>query len=84
MFNPAQLEHFGKMNFLKAGIVHANRVTTVSARYAEEIQTSEYGYGLHEVIAGHAHVARHHQWHRLSGVGCQQRPHLPPITVAMT
>ena len=55
MFNPMQLEHFGKMNFLKAGIVHANRVTTVSARYAEEIQTSEYGYGLHEVIAGHAH-----------------------------
>ena len=55
MFNPLQLEHFGKMNFLKAGIVHANRVTTVSARYAEEIQTAEYGYGLHEVIAGHAH-----------------------------
>ena len=39
MYNPLQLEHFGKMNFLKAGIVHANRVTTVSARYAEEIQT---------------------------------------------
>lgn len=55
MYNPLELEHFGKMNFLKAGIVHANRVTTVSARYAEEIQTNDFGYGLDEVIAGHAH-----------------------------
>ncbi|TVR48479.1 MAG: glycogen synthase GlgA [Planctomycetota bacterium] len=55
MFNPLQVEHFSKLNFLKAGIVAAQRVTTVSRRYAEEIQTEDYGWGLEGVIAGHAH-----------------------------
>lgn len=55
MYNPLQLEHFGKLNLLKAGIVHAHRVTTVSQRYAEEIQQAEFGFGLDAVIAGQAH-----------------------------
>ena len=45
LYNPSQLEHFG-LNFLKAGTVFADAVTTVSPTYAREIQTGEYGYGL--------------------------------------
>ena len=52
LFNPLQLEHYGKLNSLKAGIVFANRVTTVSKRYAEEIQTPEFAFGLDAVIRG--------------------------------
>jgi starch synthase len=45
------LEFFGKVNFLKAGIVLADKITTVSRRYAEEIQSSdEYGAGLQDVL----------------------------------
>lgn len=44
-------EFFGKMNFMKAGIVHADVVTTVSPTYAREIQESgEFGYGLEGVL----------------------------------
>lgn len=55
LYNPLQLEHFGRLNFLKAGIVFADRVTTVSQRYAEEIQLSEFGYGLDGVMTSHAY-----------------------------
>jgi len=40
------LEYYGKINFLKGGIIFADAVNTVSKRYAKEIQTEEYGYGL--------------------------------------
>jgi starch synthase len=40
------LEYYAQVNFLKAGILFADRVTTVSPRYAEEIQTPEFGCGL--------------------------------------
>lgn len=55
LFNPMHLEHYQKLNFLKGGIVFADRVTTVSRRYAEEIQTPEFGFGLDAVIRGHAY-----------------------------
>lgn len=46
------VEFFGKVNFLKAGIAQANRITTVSENYAREIQTSnEFGRGLEGVLA---------------------------------
>jgi starch synthase len=38
------------LNFLKAGILYADRVTTVSPTYAEEIQTPEFGCGLDVVL----------------------------------
>jgi len=53
LFNPQELAHWGRLNWLKAGVVFADRVTTVSPRYAEEIQMPEYGYGLEAVIAHH-------------------------------
>jgi len=44
-------EFWGRVNFLKAGIVYADAVNTVSETYAEEIQSSnEFGYGLEGVL----------------------------------
>jgi starch synthase len=40
------LEYFGQMSLLKAGIVYAQEVITVSPTYAREIQTPEYGHGM--------------------------------------
>jgi starch synthase len=40
------LEFYGQMSFIKGGIAFADRVTTVSPRYAQEIQTPEFGHGL--------------------------------------
>jgi len=43
--------HGGSVNFMAAGIRRATLVNTVSARYAEEIQTAEFGCGLEGVLA---------------------------------
>jgi starch synthase len=50
LFSVDALEFFGKVNFLKAGLIFADYLTTVSRRYAKEIQTAEYGNGLEGVI----------------------------------
>ena len=55
LFNPMHLEHYGKLNMLKAGVVFADRVTTVSKRYAEELQLPDFGYGLDPVFRSHAY-----------------------------
>jgi starch synthase len=49
------VEFFGKMNFLKAGILFADKVTTVSERHKREIQTPEFGCGLDTVLRENAH-----------------------------
>ncbi len=51
LFNWRQLEFFGKLNFLKGGLVFADALTTVSPRYAQEIQTPEFGCGLEDTLA---------------------------------
>jgi starch synthase len=45
-----RLEFWGRISFLKGGIVDADMITTVSPRYAEEIQTTEFGSGLEGVL----------------------------------
>ena len=45
-----RLEFWGRISFLKGGIVDADFVTTVSPRYAEEIQTTDAGFGFDGVI----------------------------------
>ncbi|MFB3855056.1 MAG: glycogen synthase GlgA [Vicinamibacterales bacterium] len=49
-------EFWGRMSFLKAGIQFSQVITTVSRRYALEIQTPEYGFGFEGLLrhrAGH-------------------------------
>ena len=47
---PHGLEYFQQLSFMKAGLVYARRVTTVSPSYAREIATPEFGCGLDGVI----------------------------------
>jgi starch synthase len=49
-FTSAGVEFYGYMNCLKAGIVYADMITTVSPRYAREIMTEEYGCALDGVL----------------------------------
>ena len=49
-FAPRYLEYYGKINFLKGGLIFADNVTTVSPTYAEEIKTAEQGFGLDGVF----------------------------------
>ncbi len=51
VFTPATLEFYGRVNVLKGGLVFADRLTTVSPTYSQEIQTAEYGCGLEGVIS---------------------------------
>ncbi|MEO0091531.1 MAG: glycogen synthase GlgA [candidate division WOR-3 bacterium] len=50
IFSPQGIEYYGKINFLKAGIIYADFVTTVSITYAQEIQTPDKGFGLDGVL----------------------------------
>lgn len=44
------MEYDGCINLMKAAIVCADKVTTVSPRYAGEIRSSEYGHGLEHIL----------------------------------
>ena len=44
------LEYYSQINLMKGGILFADRMTTVSPRYAQEIQTPEFGCGLDGVV----------------------------------
>jgi len=50
MYNPEGIEFWERINFMKAGIVYADVLNTVSRKYSEEIQTPEYGYGLEGIL----------------------------------
>ena len=49
-FTPSFLEFYGKINFLKGGIVFSDLLSTVSERYSKEIQTPEFGAGLDGIL----------------------------------
>ncbi len=49
-FTPEGIEFYGKINLLKAGLISADLLSTVSRKYAREIQTEEYGFGLDGVL----------------------------------
>jgi len=54
MFNWQELEFHGKLNLMKGALIHADLITTVSQRYAEEIQTPAFGCGLETILADRA------------------------------
>ncbi len=68
LFNFQQLEFYGRLNFLKAGIVFADLLSTVSPTYAREIQTEAYGCGLEGVLA----ERRAHLFGIVNGVDYQE------------
>jgi starch synthase len=73
LFTMDLLEFHGKLNFLKAGLVYADLLTTVSPTYAREIQTRALGCGLHGVLMQRSH--------RLHGIvnGIDERAWNPAI-----
>ncbi|HEX4602923.1 MAG TPA: glycogen synthase GlgA [Candidatus Angelobacter sp.] len=54
LFAIDKMEFWGKANFLKGALVFSDHLTTVSRKYAQEIQTSEYGFGLEGVLRSRA------------------------------
>jgi starch synthase len=53
-FNFQELDDFGGINLLKGGIFHTDALTTVSRKYAQEIKTQEFGWGMEGVIQTHS------------------------------
>lgn len=51
-YHMAGIEYWGNMSLLKAGIVYSDAITTVSPKYSQEIQTSEYGMGMEGILSG--------------------------------
>ena len=49
-----RLEFYGRISFLKGGINDAKAITTVSRRYAEEIQTPAFGFGFDGILRARA------------------------------
>jgi starch synthase len=50
LYSPDALEYWGRISFLKAGILFSEYVTTVSRRYAREILTPEFGFGFDGIL----------------------------------
>lgn len=53
-FTSDKLEFYDQINYLKAGLVYSDAINTVSERYAQEIQTDEFGHGLQGVLKSRA------------------------------
>ncbi|MGY9050259.1 MAG: glycogen/starch synthase, partial [Rhodobacterales bacterium] len=49
-YNPGGLEYYGRISALKAGLVWADKISTVSPTYAAELMTPEFGLGLEGVL----------------------------------
>src|SRR5213080_1315279 len=54
LFTISKMEYFGNVNFLKGALVYSDFITTVSRKYSQEIQTTEFGFGLEGVLRDRA------------------------------
>lgn len=68
-FTPAYLEFYGNINLLKGALIFADKITTVSPSYAQEIMSAEQGFGLEGVVrqravdlVGILNGVDYHQW----------------------
>ncbi len=50
LFRPELLEFWGNINLLKGALIFSDILTTVSPRYAQEIQTPAFGFGLDTLL----------------------------------
>ena len=55
LYHPDGVEFYGRMSFLKAGIVWSDAINTVSPTYAREIQTPEFGFGFDGLLRSRAY-----------------------------
>ncbi|GFI62345.1 glycogen synthase [Clostridiales bacterium] len=58
LYNNGTLDFSGRMSYMKAGIIYADMVSTVSETYAQEIQTGEYGYGFDAIMRDQSYKLR--------------------------
>lgn len=56
LWSADSMEFYGQLSFLKGGLVHADRLTTVSPTYAEEIRERAFGYGLEGLLRHRSEV----------------------------
>ena len=54
LFTISNMEFFGQVNFLKGALVFSDFITSVSKKYSQEIQTTEFGFGLEGVLRDRA------------------------------
>jgi len=54
LFTISKMEFFGNVNFLKGALVYSDFITTVSRKYSQEVQTTEFGFGLEGVLRNRA------------------------------
>jgi starch synthase len=54
LFTISKMEYFGNVNFLKGALAYSDLITTVSRKYSQEIQTTEFGFGLEGVLKDRA------------------------------
>ena len=50
LWSPTAMEFHNQFSMIKGGLVYADQINTVSAQYAKEIQTEEFGYGLEGLL----------------------------------
>ena len=50
LYTPEYLEAYGCANFMKAGLVFADKISTVSPTYAQELRHSYFAYGLEGIL----------------------------------
>lgn len=78
LFTADKLEAYGAANFMKAGLVYADAITTVSESYAEEITTAYFGEHMDPLLR----ARRNHLYGVVNGIDTndynpQTDPHIP-------
>lgn len=49
-FSQDKIEFYGNINYMKAGLLYSDKISTVSETYANEVQTPSFGYGMDGIL----------------------------------